>query len=324
LNKRLCYESFAPFVVRIFAVADPKLPWLVAVAGIAKELQPYLDSNHYFAGLWSNYVHRGLLWSPFQYRINPGVTRYKEYIAPSWSWASIDFPYKKSEISRKRSTYDDDLISSNDEFEPLAEIVDISMTNVNDDPFGPVKSGSLALEAECLTVCSCRVPTVFMDERQPGSPAILEPDEDQRSFFNVQSQGRRSRPRRRARRKDDGAVFNHGGSPPIEYPGGIELRNVRYNQFKDTQIKNIGTQECRTEPGAQHEALVYGKIATLKHSNLFWVVVAGLILEPIRTDNNVQYRRVGRVLMKPEFEDNHPENTRFKQKPWPVKRLTII
>jgi hypothetical protein len=64
---------------------------LVAISGLAKEMQAILDIGTdlkftYLAGLWSPYLIQQLLWR----RKEHYLVRPSQYRAPSWSWASVD------------------------------------------------------------------------------------------------------------------------------------------------------------------------------------------------------------------------------------------
>lgn len=54
---------------------------LAAIGGLA---QTFGSPYEYLAGLWKSDLAQWLLWRPY------GAKRYAEYIAPSWSWASMD------------------------------------------------------------------------------------------------------------------------------------------------------------------------------------------------------------------------------------------
>ncbi len=60
----------------------PEKDKLVALSGIAKA---FGDPADYLAGLWPDNLGILLLWQP-----SKGTTRHKSFIAPSWSWASMD------------------------------------------------------------------------------------------------------------------------------------------------------------------------------------------------------------------------------------------
>jgi hypothetical protein len=53
-----------PYVTRKFTYASDRL---VAVAGIVRELQPYIEDSEYIAGMWGKDFYRGLLSSNSEY-----------------------------------------------------------------------------------------------------------------------------------------------------------------------------------------------------------------------------------------------------------------
>ena len=61
---------------------------LVALSGIARRANTY-HSDRYVAGLWSENLVEGLAWHTRYYKTR-GPRRPTIYIAPSWSWASVD------------------------------------------------------------------------------------------------------------------------------------------------------------------------------------------------------------------------------------------
>lgn len=71
------------FSKRQLSFIDNKLP---AMAGVASS---YADKFRYtyLAGLWKENLPSGLLWQ--RDRTVPSLTRFTEYAAPSWSWASV-------------------------------------------------------------------------------------------------------------------------------------------------------------------------------------------------------------------------------------------
>ncbi|KAJ3562254.1 hypothetical protein NPX13_g8634 [Xylaria arbuscula] len=60
----------------------PEKDRLVALSGIAKA---FGDPPDYLAGLWRANLDILLLWQPCE-----GASRFKSFVAPSWSWASMD------------------------------------------------------------------------------------------------------------------------------------------------------------------------------------------------------------------------------------------
>ncbi|KAH6871572.1 heterokaryon incompatibility protein-domain-containing protein, partial [Thelonectria olida] len=61
---------------------------LVALAGIARRINDH-HPDQYAAGLWSEKLVEGLAWHT-RYYTSGGPQRPATYIAPSWSWASVD------------------------------------------------------------------------------------------------------------------------------------------------------------------------------------------------------------------------------------------
>jgi Heterokaryon incompatibility protein (HET) len=63
---------------------------LVALSGLASRFKSTLESNkpgqhRYLAGIWEETLPEALIWTPFD-----DTRRYKQYVAPSWSWASVN------------------------------------------------------------------------------------------------------------------------------------------------------------------------------------------------------------------------------------------
>lgn len=86
LAKRDWYELIEDYTLRSITKVSDKLP---AFSGIAKRRQN--NHNQYLAGIWSSHFPGALLWQS----TNPEAKRLDKvdpdvkYIAPSWSWASI-------------------------------------------------------------------------------------------------------------------------------------------------------------------------------------------------------------------------------------------
>jgi hypothetical protein len=110
---------------------------LVAVAGLAAEIQRMVR-DEYCAGLWKKHLLSHLLW-----RANPMERRQGdelvsgpnclEYVAPSWSWASVQCPVE--------AVYFDP------EFHyPVAKILDLQLNLVNkDNMFGALKGAAVQI-----------------------------------------------------------------------------------------------------------------------------------------------------------------------------------
>lgn len=61
----------------------------VALSGLAREFQALLPRDVYVAGMWRSLLPQGLLWKSAD---SSGRIESEAYIAPSWSWLSIDGP----------------------------------------------------------------------------------------------------------------------------------------------------------------------------------------------------------------------------------------
>ena len=96
----------------------------VAFAGIVEVFQDFAQST-YFAGLWRHNLEQQLLWSVEHVR---PAGRTQSYIAPSWSWLSIN----GNHITTRWFSGDEKVV---------LEILDVCVTNYSDNILGPIKSG---------------------------------------------------------------------------------------------------------------------------------------------------------------------------------------
>ena len=96
----------------------------VAFAGIVEVFQDFAQST-YFAGLWRHNLEQQLLWAVEHVR---PAGRTQSYIAPSWSWLSINGNY----ITTRWFSGDEKVV---------LEILDICVTHSSDSILGPIKSG---------------------------------------------------------------------------------------------------------------------------------------------------------------------------------------
>lgn len=115
-----------------------------AIAGIARKFEAKIGGQ-YCAGLWRSEMLDGLAWQRSFYGrkatrtsstsefgfTGPGV---KKWRAPSWSWASLNGPI----------VYFDEFSLST--MDSMAQITDVFVENIKDDPFGDVFWGELTIE----------------------------------------------------------------------------------------------------------------------------------------------------------------------------------
>jgi hypothetical protein len=127
-----------------------------AVAGIAEH---FLDCglHNYRAGLWLQDIHRGLLWCNSE----PHSRSRAFYVAPSWSWASVE------QGSRSSTHYLEVLtrpLPSNP-LEPIAKIERVKVV-LHAHHLGQIKAGELIITGPCQEVCRDDILGGFMDYRQ--------------------------------------------------------------------------------------------------------------------------------------------------------------
>jgi hypothetical protein len=113
---------------------------LVAFAGVAEQFDRvwHAHSGRYIAGLWEKHLPRDLLWlrEPWQFGWydDPLRPRPQEYLAPSWSWASVEGHIRvQPPVDCDAST---------------CEILECDVTLMDERlPYGRVSSGRLKIHA---------------------------------------------------------------------------------------------------------------------------------------------------------------------------------
>ena len=109
---------------------------LAALSGLADAFFNKLPNEEYMAGLWKGDIIRGLLWA--KNGSNPRLLQtLPAYLAPSWSWASVDGPvfYPPIKITPESPS-----------------LVDVKVTVTGLDPLGEVTSGYLLLRGRLQSV----------------------------------------------------------------------------------------------------------------------------------------------------------------------------
>ncbi|CAG8958218.1 hypothetical protein HYFRA_00000572 [Hymenoscyphus fraxineus] len=109
---------------------DDRLP---AISGVAKKFEEILEDK-YLAGLWLSRLHAELLWQTISGTGERSPRRNPSYVAPSWSWASLNagispFPYW---MRGEKYVY-------------FAEILQANVEPVSDDHTGQLKGGFIRL-----------------------------------------------------------------------------------------------------------------------------------------------------------------------------------
>jgi hypothetical protein len=109
---------------------------LIAIAGVAKSLQPVLD-DVYLAGLWKKDLPWNLVWS--LHNVEGDLSVPSKYRCPSWSWASLDY---------NSAWINDLLIYERSRIGSLVNIGEPFMEPLGPDLFGALRTGYLPLTGQ--------------------------------------------------------------------------------------------------------------------------------------------------------------------------------
>lgn len=118
---------------------------LIAISGLASKFAEVLgrDSQDYAAGLWRENLVFSLCWvvDTFPLTRSPQSHRHKEYVAPSWSWASVSGHIRLLEPIIAKCRTDAGM-----QIMPLCDGFQVAMKPVTPDhPFGQVSDGQISL-----------------------------------------------------------------------------------------------------------------------------------------------------------------------------------
>lgn len=144
--KYFWHEVVEYYSARQLTVCTDKLP---ALAGLAATTRNYLPANcRYLAGLWEHdEFERDLIWSSKEGGDGMTVTntRYPDYVAPTWSWASVAGPvfYRAPRYPPMSAVDADDANAAKRALKVLGVYVQTS----TDDPFGAVSHAVLTCTA---------------------------------------------------------------------------------------------------------------------------------------------------------------------------------
>nr|ADT63909.1 HET domain protein pin-c1 [Neurospora crassa] len=177
------WEMVRDYSSRLITKVTDRLP---ALSGLAKFHQRnYFSGQRYVAGLWSARLEKELLWDV---RSNLSTQRPAEFIAPSWSWASIDggvnltqwdpdlrFKLKEKKLSvagegDPADAKDKDRDREEEVGRAICEewkVEEINLVPKYDDPYGALKGGSLIIGGARLV--EVEFSTDFMEVPDPNS-----------------------------------------------------------------------------------------------------------------------------------------------------------
>lgn len=152
------YDLVRAYTARNLTKDADRLP---AISALAKRMM-HPKLGQYKAGMWTNHLVVGLLWEA---NVSGPVSYHRstvEYVAPSWSWASIigDIKFEKS------------ILQSADTAVILTTVVTVECQLAGTDPFGSINDAELILSCPTLDtrfiIRGGSVPSIEMPEdRQP-------------------------------------------------------------------------------------------------------------------------------------------------------------
>lgn len=131
---------------------------LPAISGIIQEIQK-ITGDTYYAGLWKQHFLDGLLWRP-EFRLgspervegHPQTLRRRhEWIAPSWSWASV----------QGRITH----LLWNTDIEYCARLEECSVTHYGIDSFGALNEGFARITGPVTFITDVQAEDELLDGR---------------------------------------------------------------------------------------------------------------------------------------------------------------
>jgi hypothetical protein len=125
------------FVSRKITHNTDRLP---AISGVAKEVARHTRQT-YKAGLWEQDIHTEILWYT-----SGNARRLNDYIAPSWSWVSLDFSTVDCHLFHQSGSD----IGQN--ILRLASVLSIDVSYVGTDEFGQVTSARMSIRRRCMEI----------------------------------------------------------------------------------------------------------------------------------------------------------------------------
>ncbi|OJT13281.1 hypothetical protein TRAPUB_10174 [Trametes pubescens] len=145
---------------------------LVAFAGVAEQFNRlwHASAGRYVAGLWEKHLSRDLLWlreSSYQdWLDDPLHPRPQVYLAPSWSWASVE----------GRVRVQPPVLYSGDDVE-VCDVLKCDVTLMDErQPYGRVTAGRLEIRAARVPI-----PSILWDDTSEQHYELVVPTEELRA-----------------------------------------------------------------------------------------------------------------------------------------------
>lgn len=121
---------------------------LPAASGLIKRLQQ-ANAGECFAGMWRKYLAEQMTWQIEAWMYEKmGHTRHETYVAPTWSWASVNVNVRLSEVLTGASILAMGLTLP--EPNVVAEILDVQYSLAGLDPTGSLSDAILTIRAPVL------------------------------------------------------------------------------------------------------------------------------------------------------------------------------
>lgn len=141
------YELMEDYSFRSLTKEKDKLP---ALSGLASKFQEHFPTSQYLAGLWSCHLPAALLWKT---KVSFDSQLHKSYLAPSWSWASINGAISyESQRLESGSEYLPDRPEESPADYDFGDLV-VKSTNIQPkgaDAFGEILEASLVMRARLV------------------------------------------------------------------------------------------------------------------------------------------------------------------------------
>lgn len=138
LPRRIRWEHLLQeYSSRLLTFPTDKLP---AISGAAAQFYENVQCP-YLAGHWYDDLPRSLLWYPMTFD-SPLTRLPRDYVAPSWSWASITLPIAQPQL----------LAGTNQTLSSDANLVDVHCDVPGKNPFGRVSSGFIDLHGKAIPI----------------------------------------------------------------------------------------------------------------------------------------------------------------------------
>jgi hypothetical protein len=152
------YSLMEDYSIRSLTNDMDKLP---ALSGLAKHYQDIFNGK-YLAGIWSTHLPAALLWRNDSLRgtkCTPNrkgtESRYLSYIAPTWSWASVDgsISYESQRLEESGPSIEDRVQETPSD----CDFGDLKVENMytlpkHNDIYGAIKNAYLVLSGALLAV----------------------------------------------------------------------------------------------------------------------------------------------------------------------------